>query len=442
MMRPRRLALATVAVLTVAVLGYTRSRPAVAESVPPLRMGRTTSQADLTQTVDAARRRLAAAPGDATAAVALADALLRLSRVESDAQHALDAERALQQALRHEPGEYTALKMLGAVYLSQHRFRDAVGAATRATAVNAKDAWNFGVIGDASMELGEYERAFTAFDTMARLRPDAAAYGRVAYAHEVQGRLEEALRHMRRAAEATSAHDPESLAWHYAQIGHLHLELGAVDAAEREYARAEYTFPNHPYALNGLARVAAARQDYATALRRYRALLDAAPTPELAATVGDLLAVTGSHDAARAMYARAEALEREGWAAEEPQPAALARMLAERGLKAGDAVALAEKAAATRRDIFTMDALAMSYYRAGRLEEAAGAAREAVRTGSRNRHILYHAAAIAHARGDDAAARRWLANLPAGRAPEPLLAAAVAELSLALGEKIEARNGN
>ncbi len=439
MTRTRLIATAAVAALTIAALGYALSRRTSVEPVPALQLGRTTSATDLAHTVDAARRRLAAAPSDATAAVALADALLRLARVEGDSRHALDAERVLQQALQHEPGEYTALKMLGAVYLSQHRFRDAVAAATRATAVNAKDAWNFGVLGDACIELGEYERAFAAFDTMARLRPDAAAYGRVAYAHEVQGRLEEALRHMRRAAEATSAHDPESLAWHYAQIGHLQLELGDADAAQREYARAEYTFPGHPYALAGLARVAAARQDYATALRRYRALLDAAPTPELAATVGDLLAVTGDHAAARVMYARAETLEREGWASEEPQPAALARMLAERGLKAGDAVALAEKAAATRRDIFTMDALAVSYYRAGRLEDAAAAAREAVRTGSRNRHILYHAAAIAHARGDDAAARRWLANLPAGRAPEPLLAAAVAELSLALGGKVEAR---
>ena len=83
------------------------------------------------------------------------------------------------------------------------------------------DAWNYGTLGDAYLELGEWDQAFDAFDTMVRLRPDAASYARVAYAHELQGRLPAALRLMRMAAEATSPHDAESRAWHYAQVGHL-----------------------------------------------------------------------------------------------------------------------------------------------------------------------------------------------------------------------------
>jgi tetratricopeptide (TPR) repeat protein len=288
--------------------------------------------------------------------------------------------------------------MRGAVYLSQHRFRDAIAAAERAIAVRPQDAWNYGVRGDAHLELGEYERAFEAFDRMVRLRPDAAAYARVAYAHEIQGRPAEALDAMRRAAEATSAHDPESQAWHYAQIGNLHLELGQVDLASRQYARAEFTFPGHPYARLGRARIATARGEHARALDIYRTLFDEAPTPELAASMGDALAATGEVEAARAMYERAEALEREGWASEEPQPGALAAMLAERGLKPAEAVRLAEQAAATRRDIYTMDALALAYYRAGRIEEAAAASAQARRTGTRNRRILDHAALIDRAR--------------------------------------------
>ena len=50
-----------------------------------------------------------------------------------------------------------------------------------------------------------------------------------------------------------------------------------------------------------------------------------APTPELAATIGDLLARLGDRKSAEAMYAEAESLEREGWKMEEPQPAALAQ---------------------------------------------------------------------------------------------------------------------
>ena len=386
-------------------LFHAASRTSPAIDPPRFEAAASTSRVDLARTAEAARVRLSESPGDGLAGVALADVLLRLARVESDAGHALEAERALDAVLEREPGDYTALKMLGAVYLSQHRFRDAIAAAERALAVRPQDAWNYGVVGDARLELGDYEEAFDAFDRMVRLRPDAAAYARVAYAQEIQGRLEEALLTMRRAAEATSAHDPESQAWHYAQLGNLHLELGQLDAAAREYARADFTFPGHPYARLGRARVATARSDHGGALRIYQALFDEGATPELAAAIGDVLAATGDETGAQAMYSRAESLEREGWASEEPQPAALAAMLAERGLKPGEAVRLAEQAAATRVDIHTMDALAFAYYRAGRIEDAAAASARALRTGTRNRRIREHAAIIARAAQGEVASR-------------------------------------
>jgi tetratricopeptide (TPR) repeat protein len=386
----------------------------VANSVERFEPGRTTSFEGMAQTVATARRRLAADPADVEAAVSLADVLMRQGRVERHGAHGAEAEAVLRSVLREEPDNYTAIRMLGVTLLAQHRFRDAVTAATRAIGLRPTDAWNYGVLGDAQLELGEYEQAFDAFDRMAAIRPDASVYARVAYAHELQGRLGEALRHMRRAAEATGAHDPESLAWHYAQLGHLYLEAGAVESARREFAHADYVFPGHPYARFGLARVAAARRDYASALRMYQELLVTGATPEIAASVGDMLALTGDSDGAAAMYAKAEALEREGWKEEAPQPAALARMLAERGLKTADAVALGEEAAATRSDIFTMDALALAYFRAGRLDEAAAASNQALRTGTGDRRLLYHAAAIAHARGRADEARRLLARVLEG----------------------------
>ena len=372
---------------------------------PQLPLVQGTSREDLADAEQIARARLAADETDAPAAVRLAEVLLRRARVESDASHAIEAERVLETALKAEPGEYSALKVLGAVYLSQHRFAESVEVATRAIAVNDRDAWNYGVLGDGHLELGHYERAFDAFDMMARLRPDAASYARTAYAHELQGRLGEALRHMRMAAEATGTHDPESLAWHYAQVGNILFRMGRVDAASHEFARARHAFPGHPYARTGLARVAAARGDYPGALESYRALLGEAPTPELAATVGDLLGRTGDAAGAEAMYVQAETLEREGWQLEEPQPAALARMLAERGRDVEEAVTLAEEAARSRSDIFTMDALAWAYYQAGRFPEAHAASVQARRTGTADPRIRCHGAAIDEAVGDDGAAR-------------------------------------
>jgi tetratricopeptide (TPR) repeat protein len=174
----------------------------------------------------------------------------------------------------------------------------------------------------------------------------------------------------------------------------LYVQQGRLDLAERELRRGEFTFPSHPYVLNGRIRLSLAHRAYAEALRL---AATAAETPETAAIRGDLLAALGDAAGAETAYQDADRLEREGWEYEEPQPAALARLLAERGRNASEAVSLAERAARDRADIHTMDTLAWAYFRAGRVDAAAAAMRKALRTGTRDPRIRCHASAIAAA---------------------------------------------
>ncbi len=257
------------------------------------------------------------------------------------------------------------------------------------------------MIGDAHLELGEYDAAFTAFEAMMRKRPSAAAYGRASYARELQGDLDGALRLMQMALDATSGHDPESQAWHHAQLGDLHYHRGQLADAEREYRHAAFTFADHPLALAGLARVDAARGDLTAALAGYQRLQASAATPEYAARMAELEQALGRPTEA----ARHVALAEQGWRHDMPEPAQLARLLARDRGRAAEALAIAEQAAATRQDIFTMDAVAWAALRAGRLARAVEASRLALRTGTRDRGILYHAAAIAAAAGDRSTAR-------------------------------------
>jgi tetratricopeptide (TPR) repeat protein len=326
---------------------------------------------------------------------------------------------------------YLARRMLGAVYLAQHRFHEALHAGQAARRMRPDDAWNDGVIGDAALELGKYDEAFSAFDRMVSTRPTAAAYARIAYARELQGQLDGAVIAMRMAIEATGPQDPEGLAWAWSQLGALHLQQGHIDEASRAYDHALFAFPRHPYALAGQARVAAIRGDLTQALSGYRDLLARAPTPELAAHVGDLLFRRGDLEGASSQWVYAERLEREGWKDEAPQPGALARLLAERDLQPREALRLAREAAAGRDDIFTNDTLAWALYRTGEFDQAWAASERARRTGTRDRRILYHAAAIAAARGDRASARRFAAQAVEGHPEFDVIAAPAARALLA-----------
>jgi tetratricopeptide (TPR) repeat protein len=365
---------------------------------PPVGLpgGPATSADGLRQRISDMEKRLRERPNDTGAAVLLADALLRQARVTTDGRLTARAGEVLKSVLNENPAHYDALRTLGAIYLSQHRFREALQVGRRASDLRPNDAWNYGVMGDALIELGEYNEGFDAFDTMATMRPGAAAYARVAYARELQGNLKGALQAMQMAGEATTAHDPEAQAWYAAQVGELYLRMGQLEDADREYRRAAFMFPNHPFAVIGQGTVKVARGDRQGALAIYLDQLQRIPTLDLAARIGDLYAEGGNSAEAERYYRLAEDLAGPSIAQTE---ANFALFLAERGRKLPEAVRMAEAVAAMRHDIFTEDALAWSYYKTGRVAEAFAASQRALRTGTRDERILAHAAAIRAAVG-------------------------------------------
>ncbi len=386
---------------------------AVAPELPASVPG--TSRAELSTTVSALTARLAADPTNAAAVMTLANALIRLQRVNNDGRAVITAEEHLRAFLARQPDHYGARRMLSAVLLSQHRFRDAIAEANKAIADNPRDAWNYGAAGDGYMELGDYTRAFDAFDRMGQLQPGPAAYARTSYALEIKGDLEGALEYMQRAADGTSPNDPESQAWHYAQVGDLLLQLGRTAAARSQYERADATFPGHPMAVVGQARVKARDGELKTARLILQALLAKTATPDLASAIAQLSSALGDVTAAEQYSQMAEQFERAAWASGPRQPQVLAQILSERPGREAEAVSLAEEAARTRADVTTMDALAWAYFKNGQLAEAKRASEKALRTGTRNARIRCHAEQIdaAHVRDGSAGQAISLPRAPA-----------------------------
>lgn len=395
----------------------------------PATMADGTSRAQLTQTVQEMTAKIASRPTDAAAVVRLADALIRLQRVNNDGRAVITAEEHLRAFLKREPARYEVQRMLTAVLLSQHRFGEAVAQANKLIAIDPRDPLNYAAAGDGYFELGDYERAFAAYDRMGQLQPGPSAYARTSHGLEIKGDLDGALEYMQRAADGSSSNDPEAQAWHYAQLGELWLQRGRLGDAKRQFEHAAATFPDHPLAMAGLAKVKIAEGDLNGARLTYQAQLARVPTPDLAAVVGDLSETLGDSTAAEQYYRMSEQIERAGWGNGVPQPQQLAKFFAERNRNLSEAVTLAEQAMASRNDIYTCDTLAWAYFKSGRIADARAASIQARRTGIKDARVLYHAAEILAASGDLGAARIALNGIPAPDSiPDVLIARGVRAL--------------
>ena len=350
-----------------------------------------TSADGLRQRIAEMEAQLNSRPSDAGAAMLLADALLRQARATSDGRPSNRAASVVAAVLKEDPGQYDALRLLGAIDLSRHRFRDALDVARRARDLRPRDAWNYGVMGDALVELGEYDDAFEAFNTMVSIRPGADAYARISYARELRGDLAGALDVMELAASATSEHDAEAKAWYIAHAGELYLKLGRLVEAERAFRHAAFFYPNYPHAVVGLGKVQAARGEDEAALAIYRDQFARTPTLDLAARIGDLFAARGAMEESERYYQLAEDLAGPTVAQTE---ANLAIFLADHNRRLGEALNIAQTVAAARHDILTDDAVAWALFKVGRVDEAVAASQRALRTGTRDERILAHAAAI------------------------------------------------
>src|SRR5262245_5149766 len=227
---------------------YTASKPVGVLGAP------TTSRADLAKRIEEMDARLRTHPDDIGAAVLLSDALLRQTRVTGDAALTGRAVQILEKFHREDPAHYDTTQTLAAVYLSQHRFGEALAAAEQASKARPYDPVNYGMIGDAHLEMGETEAAYAAFDRMMALRPSAASYARVSYAREKQGNLTGAIESMKLAVDATSPTDPEGIAWATSQLGELFLKAGRVEDAKAAFIAASHAFPGHPFAVAGYQR--------------------------------------------------------------------------------------------------------------------------------------------------------------------------------------------
>ena len=348
------------------------------------------------------------APADPKGYNLLCAAYMKKARETGDFGFNARAETALDRSfeLNSSADNYDAIRLKAMLLLAYHRFGEALEAARRAQEIKPQDPQNYGAITDALVELGDYPAAFEAAQAMMDIKPSTSSYSRVSYLRELQGDTQGAIESMRAAAEA--AGDPETAAWCLVHLGDLLINSGKAAIADHEFDNALRIFPDYYLALAGKARVRLAAGDTDSAIKYYKQAQERVPLPETAIALGDIYAKLGRADEAKRQYDLVEFIEGADSTESKTYSRNIALFWADHDVKLDEALTVARRERELRSDIYTSDALAWCLFKKGELTEAKTAMDEALRLGTQDARLFYHAGMIEQALGNRRNAVKYL----------------------------------
>ena len=350
-------------------------------------------------------------PDDASTYAQLGSLYMQKARETGDPTYYARAEGAVKKSLELAPdSNVLATVVMGGLHMARHDFEAALVWGEKAREMAPRSYVIYGIIGDANVELGRYEAAIDAFQTMVDLRPDLVSLSRVSYARELHGDLPGAIEAMSQAVDAGS---PRSGAtnWSRIQLANLHFLTGDLKSAEQQYAMTLHLLPNYVHGLAGQARLEAAKGNLKGAVRQYEQIVQTQPLPEYVSALADAYLAAGNTAAAAkqvelmrviAQLQRASGVDVDlDMALFEVDHAPDAKTLE-------TALTAARSHYERRPSVHAADVLGWALYRANRPAEALPYARESLKLGSKDPVVLYHAGAIAAAAGQSAEARGYL----------------------------------
>jgi tetratricopeptide (TPR) repeat protein len=353
-------------------------------------------------------------PDDLIAYNKLAVYYLQLLRETGDVKYVELASRAAQASLKAVPEEQNlgGLLMLAQSEYAAHDFAAARDHAKELTAYEPRKGYGFQLLGDALVELGDYDGANSAYARMKQFDGSTttteARFARLAM---LRGETSEAARHYTIALNLALEETPvsrETVAWCRWQLGETAFAVGDYKTAEQHYRDALVTFPDYYRALFGLGRALAAQNDLAGAIEQVERAVRRLPDPVFVAALGDLYKLTGRDKDAQTQYELVEHIAHLSQFNGTLYNRLYALFLADHDLKAEEAYTNTKKEYEVRQDIYGADALAWAALKAGKLDEAREAIKQALRLGTRDARLFYHAGMIARVAGDRASARDYL----------------------------------
>lgn len=381
------------------------SGPPATSPATPLARGSARPAATSRTVADIARLQAAVAadPADAVAQRDLGFALLQRVRETADPSLYAPADAAFRAALALAPDDAQVYVGIGGLQLGKHQFAEALISGQKAVALSPNLASALAVVVDALVELGRYDEADAAAGEMLAAGSNLSTLARVSYLAELRGKLDLALTAMRLATK-TPGLAPENVAFADALLGNLLVYTGDQSGAASAYQAALRLVPAHAPSLAGQGRLAVGSGDLQAAIPLFQRAADILPLPEYVIALADAQSAAGLTEEATRNIKLARAEIQLFQALGVIVDVDLALFEADHG-DPTQALAFAQAGYKATPTVRAADALAWALHRLGRDQEAKRRSDEALRLGSRDPILRYHAGAIAAALGDTKAAR-------------------------------------
>jgi len=337
----------------------------------------------------------------------LGDAFMQKARETMDLSYYGRAESAYRKSLAIDPDYANADVGMSWVLSGRHEFEKSIEWANKALKTEPNRADAYGLLGDAALEMGDYDTAFEHYQKMLDLKPAIASYSRAAHLLFITGDFKKAGLLMSKAIASGGAY-PENVAWCIAQKALLDFAQGAYVPAEQILTVGLKQSPNNYHLLAAMGKVKAALKDYPSAIEYYKRAQAIVPQHDVVVGLGDIYAIQGRTEEANEQYALVDFIRQLNKANGVVGDLQMAQFLADHDRNIDEAVRLAEAEYKTRPTVYGADTLAWCYYQAGRIPEARKYSLKALSQNTPEAAFHYHRGMILAKAGDMGGARKEL----------------------------------